>query len=112
MSDATGTDYEIVGQNVNSEASKAKGRWTGDEHYRFLEALKHYGKEWKHVQQHVSTRSSTQVRSHAQKFFAKLDKKNLTMETFLDGLDMTNLKAIIENDSDYGDEVQAEPQIK
>ena len=34
------------------------------------------------------------------------------METFLDGLDMTNLKAIIENDSDYGDEVQAEPQIK
>ena len=49
MSDATGIDYEIVGPNVNSEAAKAKGRWTGDEHYRFLEALKHYGKEWKHV---------------------------------------------------------------
>ena len=51
MSEATGTDYEmIVGQNVNSDAAKAKGRWTRDEHYRFLEALKHYGKEWKHVQ--------------------------------------------------------------
>ena len=49
MSDATGTEYEMVGHNANSEVAKAKGRWTGDEHYRFLEALKHYGKEWKHV---------------------------------------------------------------
>ena len=112
MSEVTGVDYEIVGQNVCSDAAQAKGRWTRDEHYRFLEALKHFGKEWKYVQQHVSTRSSTQVRSHAQKFFAKLEKKNLTMETFLDSLDMTNLKAIIENDSDYGDEVPAEPQTK
>ena len=28
---------------------KATGRWTRDEHYRFLEALKLYGKEWKKV---------------------------------------------------------------
>ena len=27
------------------------------------------------------------------------------MEEFLDSLDMTNLKTMIENDSDYGDEV-------
>ena len=49
MSEVTGVDYEIVGQNVCSDVSKAKGRWTRDEHYRFLEALKHYGKEWKYV---------------------------------------------------------------
>ena len=84
--------------------SKATGRWTRDEHFRFLEALKMYGKEWKKVQQHVCTRSSTQARSHAQKFFVKLEKKNLTMEEFLESLDMTNLKTMIENDSDYGDE--------
>jgi hypothetical protein len=35
------------------------GRWTKDEHFRFLAALKIYGKEWKHVQQHVETRTST-----------------------------------------------------
>ena len=35
------------------------GRWSKEEHYRFLEALKRYGKEWKLVQQHVATRSST-----------------------------------------------------
>jgi hypothetical protein len=26
-----------------------QGRWTKEEHYRFLEALKIYGKEWKKV---------------------------------------------------------------
>ena len=30
--------------------TKATGRWTREEHYRFLEALKIYGKEWKKVQ--------------------------------------------------------------
>lgn len=35
------------------------GRWTKDEHFRFLEALKLFGKEWKRVQEHVMTRTST-----------------------------------------------------
>jgi SHAQKYF class myb-like DNA-binding protein len=51
------------------------GRWTKDEHFRFLEALKYFGKEWKKVQEHVGTRTSTQARSHAQKFFNKLEKR-------------------------------------
>jgi len=33
-----------------------------------------YGNEWKRVQQHIKTRSSTQARSHAQKFFEKIGK--------------------------------------
>lgn len=52
----------------------------------------------------METRSSTQARSHAQKFFVKLEKKNLTMEQFLSQIDMSNLKSMIENDSDYGEE--------
>ena len=52
-----------------------QGRWRKDEHCRFLEALKLYGKSWKKVQAHVTTRTSTQARSHAQKFFVKLEKK-------------------------------------
>jgi len=35
------------------------GRWTKDEHFRFLEALKLFGKEWKKVQEHVMSRTST-----------------------------------------------------
>lgn len=53
------------------------GRWTKAEHLKFLEALKLYGKNWKLVQEHVGTRSATQARSHAQKYFAKLEKQKV-----------------------------------
>lgn len=44
---------------------------------------------------HVQTRTSTQARSHAQKFFVKIEKKNLTLEDYLNGLDFSNLDADI-----------------
>jgi SHAQKYF class myb-like DNA-binding protein len=53
------------------------GRWQPDEHRRFIEAILKYGNEWKLVQKHVGTRSSTQARSHAQKFFVKVKRSNL-----------------------------------
>ena len=56
----------------------AAGRWTCEEHQKFLEALKLYGKNWKLVQKYVGTRSATQARSHAQKYFAKLEKMGLS----------------------------------
>jgi SHAQKYF class myb-like DNA-binding protein len=51
------------------------GRWSQEEHNKFIEAMFLYGNEWKRVQQHIKTRSSTQARSHAQKFFIRLKKK-------------------------------------
>ena len=101
----------VRGDSVSEKTNTAKrtGRWTREEHFRFLEALKLFCKEWKRVQQHVGTRSSTQARSHAQKFFVKLEKKQKTLEQFLEALDMENLmKSMIENDSDYGDEYDDE----
>lgn len=68
------------------------GRWTKDEHFRFLEALKLYGKEWKNVQAHVKTRTSTQARSHAQKFFNKLEKRNQSLVVFLETLDLNDME--------------------
>lgn len=53
------------------------GRWTKEEHKRFLEAFNLYGKNWKKVQEFVGTRSTTQVRSHAQKYLAKLESKGI-----------------------------------
>ncbi len=72
--------------------SRKSGRWTMDEHFRFLEALQRFGKEWKRVQQHVGTRSSTQARSHAQKFFVKLDRKKQTLENFLTTLNLESVR--------------------
>ncbi len=56
------------------------GRWTDEEHSKFIEALQLYGKEWKKVQEHVGTRTSTQARSHAQKYFFKMEKKAASPE--------------------------------
>jgi len=53
---------------------KNGGRWTEAEHKLFLEAYEKYGKDWKKIQNYVGTRSSTQARSHAQKYFTKLKK--------------------------------------
>ena len=52
------------------------GRWTEEEHRRFLEASAMYGNKWEKVKEHVQTRSTRQIRSHAQKFIIRLSKKN------------------------------------
>jgi SHAQKYF class myb-like DNA-binding protein len=41
---------------------------------RFHSAIMQFGKDWRRVEQYVRTRTSSQVRSHAQKFFSKLQK--------------------------------------
>lgn len=39
----------------------------------------------------MGTRTSTQARSHAQKFFVKIEKKNKSLDDFLKDLDLQNL---------------------
>ena len=74
MSEKVQSSQPALQAGENKGVVYNQGRWTSLEHFKFLEALKRYGKEWQKVQQHVSTRTSTQARSHAQKFFVKLDK--------------------------------------
>jgi len=63
------------------------GRWNEEEHKKFMEAILLYGNEWKRVQQYIKTRSSTQARSHAQKFFIRLKTKLVANNISLDSLD-------------------------
>ena len=63
-----------LGQIVES-GQEHTGRWTRDEHEAFLIALKKYGKEWKKVAAKVKTRTVVQTRTHAQKYFQKLQKQ-------------------------------------
>ena len=55
------------------------GRWTKEEHESFLSALQLYGKEWKKVAAKVKTRTVVQTRTHAQKYFQKLQKVHTGM---------------------------------
>ncbi len=59
-----------------TNASSSSGRWTNEEHEAFLHGLKIYGREWKKVAQNIPTRTSAQIRSHAQKYFAKLARED------------------------------------
>jgi len=59
------------------EKKKPQSRyWTPEEHQRFLEALNKFGhKDVKAISMHVSTRNATQVRTHAQKYFLRLERE-------------------------------------
>ncbi|KAF5761931.1 putative transcription factor MYB-related family [Helianthus annuus] len=78
-----------AGQNVNesnhggkgskSEQERRKGiAWTEEEHRLFLLGLEKYGKgDWRSISRNfVVTRTPTQVASHAQKYFIRLNSMN------------------------------------
>lgn len=52
----------------------------------------------------MQTRTSTQARSHAQKFFVKLDRKNIDLQTFLNSLDFNNLNNMASELLEFEDE--------
>lgn len=68
--------YYNVSCNLFRSSQKRTGRWTHEEHARFLKAIRLYGKDWKKIEKFVGTRSGSQVRSHAQKYFLKLEESD------------------------------------
>jgi SHAQKYF class myb-like DNA-binding protein len=58
-----------------NEENLQNGRWNNDEHIRFIKGCLLYKNNWKKVKKYVKTRSSAQIRSHAQKYLIKLKKK-------------------------------------
>ncbi|CAL9759063.1 unnamed protein product [Musa acuminata subsp. burmannicoides] len=80
---ATGGGEEDVEDEEGSSESdvrkpytitKQRERWTEEEHEKFLEAIKLHGRVWHRIQEHIGTKSAIQIRSHAQKFFSKVDR--------------------------------------
>jgi len=43
--------------NNNNNASGNQGRWTKEEHLKFVEGISLHGKNWKKVEEHVNSRT-------------------------------------------------------
>lgn len=85
VSELTGVSATDAADNTKGSKRKrplqlkkeqTNGRWTPEEHTSFLQGLKIFGREWKKVAQQIPTRTSAQIRSHAQKYFAKVEREN------------------------------------
>ena len=76
--------------------TKQRERWSESEHALFLEALRLFGRQWRKIEgklqeigrdchsrislsfpalaEHIGTKNAVQIRSHAQKFFDKVER--------------------------------------
>lgn len=61
----------VPGQRSSLKGGIREGRWSREEHALFLRAFRYYGKAWKEISHTVCTRTPEQIRTHAQKWFAK-----------------------------------------
>ena len=62
---------------AQSVASTTKPKlWTAEEHAKFLDALKLYGKDYQQISAYVESRTPAQVKSHTQKFMQALAKSD------------------------------------
>ena len=80
------------------------GRWNPEEHVRFIKGCLLFGNNWKKVEGYVQTRTSTQIRSHAQKFLIKLKKKYKINDTCFNN--EKNANFIIQNDESKEDSIK------
>lgn len=73
-------------KNVFSNRQTGQGKWTQEEHELFLTGLAFRPTiTWKQIAVIVGTRTPRQTRTHAQKYFEKLERKQRRMEAaFLD----------------------------
>jgi SHAQKYF class myb-like DNA-binding protein len=83
--------FPDLSDNSITDSNHGKvGRWTEQEHTVFLEGLEKHGKQWKTIAAMIGTRSVVQVRTHAQKYFQKMERKKNASSTSIWSSDSFN----------------------
>jgi SHAQKYF class myb-like DNA-binding protein len=91
-------DFETANNFFKTKTNKkgfSTGRWSLEEHKKFIQGLFQFGNDWKEIQTLIGTRSCAQARSHAQKFFSKIQRNNLLE---IDGIDerLSSVKTLLD----------------
>eukprot|EP00742_Colponemidia_sp_Colp-10_P012281 GILJ01013764.1.p1 GENE.GILJ01013764.1~~GILJ01013764.1.p1 ORF type:complete len:634 (+),score=71.72 GILJ01013764.1:288-1904(+) len=66
-------------RDKSSEPVKRQ-KWSSEEHKKFVEGLKRYGRHWRKIQSNVLTKTVTQVRNHAYKYFRRQRRLQLAQK--------------------------------
>ncbi|CAH2070214.1 unnamed protein product [Thlaspi arvense] len=78
VADATATvsSSEDLSKKIRKPYTITKSResWTEPEHDKFLEALQLFDRDWKKIEAFIGSKTVIQIRSHAQKYFLKVQK--------------------------------------
>ena len=67
--------FSIIDYNLFDDLEKEdinEGRWSSEEHIKFIKAFVYFGKKYKLIQKYISSRNCHQIRSHAQKFVLRI----------------------------------------
>ena len=94
---------QLISLSIN-KLNSSNGRWSKEEHDKFIEGIIKFGNDWKKVQKYVSTRTSTQARSHAQKFLLKLRNNEFFKKNNID-ISLSWSKLIQSLKNSFNDEI-------
>ncbi|OQR92706.1 hypothetical protein ACHHYP_03341 [Achlya hypogyna] len=92
-------DESHMRDSISGDSST--GRWTTDEQEAFVEGLNTHGKDWKKIAAMIPTRTLMQIRTHAQKYFKKMEREqrlNAQNSTEFDDLILEKSRWSVSND--------------